>query len=323
MNVQGHEKVVLLLNNGDVCSPYKLLNAPADLERFKSQRIYVTSIVDETAAQQALQVFKDQQAHIVAFVSNVPARESFKLAQKLHPRTKRILISDLPTTSVIDVPWTQLIAGDDEHWARALLRLGLSQSSDLSTSGLLQKDRLTEERFSIVSSKSRTACLEAAVRFCEGKTLSKHAARAVTTIAEEFFMNAVFDAPVASGLESFVHLARGDERDFSKLQRKPELCFLWDGDTAVVQARDPFGALKAETFYEYMAKIKKRSEGEEYIDQKEMGAGLGLLKVLYHSHGIVCRVKKGVETEVSAFLFTKSHLRDFAKMARSIQYIED
>ena len=46
-------------------------------------------------------------------------------------------------------------------------------------------------------------------------------------------------------------------------------------------AKDPFGLLKKEKFFEYLKKVLSRDDSSKIIDTKKGGAGLGLLKILF------------------------------------------
>ena len=63
-----------------------------------------------------------------------------------------------------------------------------------------------------------------------------------------------------------------------------------------------------------------RSDSANLIDTKKGGAGLGLFKILYSSHALICNVDPGRKTEVIALIDIQHQVRDFSKMARSVHY---
>jgi hypothetical protein len=144
--------------------------------------------------------------------------------------------------------------------------------------------------------------------YTENLRLGMGTSIAIRCVAEELLMNTLKDIPII--------IARAG------LEPRPGsiLSYGCDGEYFILATQDPYGLLKKETFFFYMQKGLFRNDHWHLIDRKKEGAGLGLFKIFYHSHGISCFCIPGVLTEVLAFIHLKTPLRDVAKMARSIHY---
>jgi len=144
-------------------------------------------------------------------------------------------------------------------------------------------------------------------------------AKLVFGITEELLMNAIYDAPVADGRHRYGELPRTTAVDLEPHEYS-QLSFGCDGNVFGIAVSDPFGALSKVKLYEYIRKVLRRSDSINLIDRKKGGAGLGLFKILYSCHSLICNVQPHVKTEVIALIDIHSQVRDFSKMARSIHY---
>ena len=156
--------------------------------------------------------------------------------------------------------------------------------------------------------------------FAEFHKLGSHISKLAFGISEELLMNAIYDAPVdakGSSLYAAVHRS-------NKVSLKPheyaELSFGCDGQTLAISVCDPFGSLKKEKFHNYIKKVVRRHEGIKIIDHKKGGAGLGLFKILYSCHALICNSMPNKKTEVISLINIHQQIRDFSKMARSLHY---
>ena len=155
--------------------------------------------------------------------------------------------------------------------------------------------------------------------FAEDNRLGQYTSKLVFGITEELLMNAIYDAPVAGGKLHYAELPRT-----SPIVLQPDeygkLTFGCDGSVFAISVADPFGALKREKLFQYLKKVLRRSDSANLIDTKKGGAGLGLFKILYSSHALICNVDPGRKTEVIALIDIQHQVRDFSKMARSVHY---
>ena len=157
------------------------------------------------------------------------------------------------------------------------------------------------------------------MNFAEDNRLGQYMAKLVFGITEELLMNAIYDAPVAGGKHHYGELPRTES---IKLQPEEysKLSFACDGYIFGVGVADPFGALTRQKLFEYLKKVLRRSDSSNIIDTKKGGAGLGLFKILYSSHSLICNVRPKQQTEVMALIDIQNQVRDFSKMPRSVHY---
>lgn len=157
------------------------------------------------------------------------------------------------------------------------------------------------------------------MNFAEENRLGQYMAKLVFGITEELLMNAIYDAPVAGGRHHYGELPRTTVVEL-KPNEYARLTFGCDGQVFGISVVDPFGALTREKLFQYLKKVLRRGDSANLIDTKKGGAGLGLFKILYSSHSLICNVQHEQRTEVMALIDIQHQVRDFSKMARSVHY---
>jgi len=174
----------------------------------------------------------------------------------------------------------------------------------------------------VKSSAEREVLNNKVLEFAEACHLGQHTSRLAFGITEELLMNTIYDAPAAAGIDRFQNVDQTTAIEL-ELNEQGELCFGCDGQILAISSSDPFGALKKDKVFQYLKKVLKRTASEGLIDTKRGGAGLGLFKILYSSHGLVCNVEKDYKTEIMAIIDVNDQLRDFSSMARSIHFFSN
>ncbi|MBC7659978.1 MAG: hypothetical protein H7249_09745 [Chitinophagaceae bacterium] len=293
--------------------------------RVISEGHQLESVTDSRAALLILR----QRADIALLVSNSPDYELFTQFRALHPKGQAILVTDLAMIS-----YSGLLHGEEatlvdhiivnkgrENWTVNQLRITLAKIRTKDIFGIAKylAPHTPIHKEQIRSSSQRETLNLQVQRFAEACHLGQHIARVAFGISEELLMNTIYDAPVAAGIPRFQNV---DQLTSIILQPEEygELSYGCDGQILAISSSDPFGALKKTTLLTYLKKVLRREDGEGLIDDKKGGAGLGLFKILYSSHGIVCNVEKGNRTEIMALIDINDPLRDFASLARSIHY---
>lgn len=156
--------------------------------------------------------------------------------------------------------------------------------------------------------------------FAEFHKLGSHITKLAYGISEELLMNAIYDAPVdAAGQSVYAGVHRSNKVNL-KPNEYAQLNYGCDGQTLAIAVCDPFGSLKKEKFHNYIKKVVRRHEGINIIDHKKGGAGLGLFKILYSCHALICNSMPNKKTEVISLINVHQQIRDFSKMARSLHY---
>lgn len=171
----------------------------------------------------------------------------------------------------------------------------------------------------VTGTKDRDHLNQLVQRWSESCGVGKNIGRLVYGITEEMLMNAIYDAPVAGGRTHYESLERTTARTLQP-DEFSELCYACDTRTMALSITDPFGAFTPQKFWQYARKILRRDDPDGLIDTKKGGAGLGLFKMLYSSHGVVCNVVPNKRTEVIVLIDLSLSVRDFSSMPRSIHY---
>ena len=177
------------------------------------------------------------------------------------------------------------------------------------------------QSLTVTGSADRERYNAVVMKYAEENRLGQYMAKLAFGISEELLMNAIYDAPIAGG-----HHHYGDLPRTTAVTLNPDeyatLTYGCDGVVFGIAVADPFGALTREKLFQYLKKVLRRSDSTDLIDTKKGGAGLGLFKILYSSHSLVCNVKPKETTEVMALIDIKHQVRDFSKMARSVHYFQ-
>jgi hypothetical protein len=141
------------------------------------------------------------------------------------------------------------------------------------------------------------------------------------SISEELLMNATYDALAAANIHQYGNL-REKPTTILNPEHRPQIQYACDGDILVIGVKDPFGLLKKEKFFQYLKKVLSRDDSTKIIDTKKGGAGLGLFKILFSSHSMVCNVEDNKLTEMMAIIDLSSKVKDFSRMTRSIHFFK-
>ncbi len=293
--------------------------------RVVTQGLELESVTDSRAAL----LIVNQRPEIDLLVSNAPDFELFSQFRARHPKGETILVTDLAMRTYsgqlqgqeADLIDHVIVNKGRENWTVNQLRVTLHK---IRTKDIFGIDKYlamhTPIHKEVIRSSLERENLNLKVqRFAEACHLGQHISRVAFGITEELLMNTIYDAPAAAGIARFQNI---DQLNSIVLQPEEygELSYACDGQLLAISCADPFGALRKQTLLTYMKKVLRREDGDGLIDDKKGGAGLGLFKILYSSHGLVCNVEKGRRTEIMALIDINDPLRDFSSLARSIQY---
>jgi hypothetical protein len=116
-------------------------------------------------------------------------------------------------------------------------------------------------------------------------------------VAEELMINAMYHAPVDdNGKPLYQHLPR-KEMSGKTFDRTVKVACASNGQLFAVAVRDAYGSLDKETVVKFLSKGTQKSLTPE---QKESGAGLGLVTALKNANKLVFNLAPGAGTEVIA-----------------------
>jgi hypothetical protein len=271
------------------------------------------------------------QLSVDIFFSNAPDVALFQQCRAQHPKAVIVLLTDQPLEILLGV----LGEGDavlvDHVISNRLQSPWTVHECRVTIQKIIRGDIFGLEKYLLPGARiyggpvTGSACREVYNReiqkFVEGLELGTHLARTAFGICEELLMNAVYDAPFVGGLHKHHNRPRSVavELDPSEHGR---LNYGYDNRLLAISVVDPFGSLEKSVFFKYIRKVGYRNDPGALIDTKAGGAGLGLFKILFGAHSLVCNVEKGKKTEVIALIETSLPVNDFSRLARSIAYFE-
>lgn len=263
-------------------------------------------------------------------VTNTPSYDLLSRVRADHPSCTIVLVTELPMAEYSEA-LQQREGSLVDHILAARPTAASTTSSELRATLTKIKSRnpfgielylapnTAVERRALCSSEDRPEANRSVRTYAESRGLGSHAGKLGFGIAEEMLMNALYDAPVASGIPEYADLVN-TEPSTLRDEHACTLAFASDGAVFAISVEDPFGALRRERLLTYLQKVLRRNEEGGIIDTKRGGAGLGLFKILYTSHALVCNVEEGIRTEVIALIHLGVPIRDFSRMPRSISY---
>lgn len=268
-------------------------------------------------------------ADLAAIVSNAPEYQIFKAARSLRPEVCTILVTENAMEQYSrhlhgeeDVLVDHVIANRlPSPWTINELRVTMQKilRHDIFGIDKYLAPGTAIQQLTVKGSKDREVYNTAVMSFAEENRLGQYMAKLVFGITEELLMNAIYDAPVAGGHHHYGELPRTSAVDL-KPDEYSQLSYACDGSAFAISVQDPFGALTRAKLLQYLKKVLRRDDSSTLIDTKKGGAGLGLFKILYSSHALICNVAPGKRTEVMALIDIQHQVRDFSKMARSVHY---
>jgi hypothetical protein len=116
-------------------------------------------------------------------------------------------------------------------------------------------------------------------------------------VAEELIINAMYHAPVDDdGTPKYRHMSR---KDLAKINfdRRVKVACASNGQHFAIAVRDQYGTLDKETVVKFLAKGTQKALEPE---QRESGAGLGLVTALKNANKLVFNLLPGTGSEVIA-----------------------
>lgn len=284
----------------------------------------VVSVTDSRSASCVL-----ESTPVDMLVTNHPDREILRLARKKHPLAQNLLVTDLPMEK-----YSEALQGD-EHvlidsvianrgpvpWTINELRITLQKILRQDIFGIAKylAPATPIHELTVTGSKDREAFNTSVMQFAEENRLGQYVSKLVFGITEELLMNAIYDAPIAGGKLHYGELPRTAAIELEPAEYS-RLTFGCDSSLFGISVTDPFGALTREKLFQYLKKVVRRTDSANLIDTKKGGAGLGLFKILYSSHSLICNVQPQRQTEVMALIDVQNQVRDFSKMARSVHF---
>jgi hypothetical protein len=287
----------------------------------------IIAVSDESASLRAI----DECSDLEILISNAPLRAVFAKVRDKFPEAHTILVTEFPMknySAELDgqehILLDHVIANRTTNdWVSYELVTTIKKILSSDKFGLSHYlDPLAEiKEIAITGSEDRNTHNNAVMQYAQSHNVGHHLGKMIFGISEELLMNAIYDAPVAGGHQDFDSTPRT-----SAVILPPEhqgtLQYGCDGRIFAISVSDPFGALKRDKLFQYLKKVLMPRDSTSLIDTKKGGAGLGIFKILYSSHALICNVHAHRKTEFISVIDIHEQLRDFSKFARSIHFFD-
>jgi len=171
-------------------------------------------------------------------------------------------------------------------------------------------------------SRDKDRVLQKLERFGEYLGLNSRLIALANGVADEFVMNAVYNAPTdAQGNHRYTKLPRTQRVDLEPHEHV-ELRFACDGRHLALSVTDNFGSLTPETIQKYLAKCFAR--GEDQIGSESGGAGMGFYYIFESLSQFIVNIDPGKKTEMIGLLDVSGSYRNFVERPKSFNiFVKD
>ncbi len=133
-------------------------------------------------------------------------------------------------------------------------------------------------------------------------------------VADEFIMNAVYNAPVEDGAYRYAKLARTERVDLEP-HEYVSFEYACDGRHLAISVTDNFGSLTVATIQQYLAKCFARDENQ--IGSSSGGAGMGFYYIFTSLSQFIINIEPGRRTEMIGLLDVSGSYRNFVERPKS------
>ena len=196
------------------------------------------------------------------------------------------------------------------------LALSLLKNPDLyfqnTTLGIDPENRVSlSKAFSSPKQKSdlKQECLEFVAQE------SRHVRESVDALFEEFYMNAIFDAPREAEKKGLPH-------NLYESGYSATLTIAKNHERLVISCSDPYGTLSSTKFLQRLVQVLAEGAGEA-INMRGPGAGIGCSIIFEHTDFLLIGVVPGKKTLVSAFMPLKSSFRQRSQSQKSLLLVNE
>lgn len=169
--------------------------------------------------------------------------------------------------------------------------------------------------YEVTSSLQKDPLLNALSEYATNIGINKRIISAVAGVADEFLMNAIYNAPIyENGVRPYARQARTIPVEL----KRDESCFFSfasDGTQFILSVRDRFGSLTPEKIRSYLQRCF--AHGDNQIEQKQGGAGMGFYFIMENLNKLVVNISPGRGTEFIGIIDISGTYRDYVEQFKS------
>lgn len=170
-------------------------------------------------------------------------------------------------------------------------------------------------RMIVTKSSEKGDVVAAAEEYAKNLGVNPRFASLFSSVADEFVTNAVYNAPLDNERRHrFAHVSRTGLVSLDPGE-EVEVKFCCDGRRLGISTSDPFGSLEAARLLQYLSKCLRK--GEDQVDSKEGGAGLGFYYIFDSLSHFVVNLRPGKMTEMIGIIDIRGTFREFSSKHKS------
>lgn len=173
----------------------------------------------------------------------------------------------------------------------------------------------TRQMATIRCTDQRDDILQLARDFSEAAGVPARHTDLFCTVADELTTNALYNAPRdRQGNALYAHLPRTELVRLGEGQQI-DMAMCADSQRIGISVMDPYGSLSRHTVLRYLAKCFRK--GDDQLDDKAGGAGLGLFQIFESVTQFVMNLEPGRATEIIGVINFTGRFRDFVVRPKS------
>ena len=167
----------------------------------------------------------------------------------------------------------------------------------------------------VQSSRDKDRLLDAFQSYCQGIGIHRRLIAVAKGVADEFLMNAVYNAPVRpDGQRPYASCPRSQAVDL-RPDEHALFRYACDGRHLILSVFDRFGSLDPKVVLGYLRRCFAR--GPDQIEEKAGGAGMGLYFIVESLNKVVINIQPGKGTEMIGLIDISGSFRDYAGQGKS------
>ncbi len=260
---------------------------------------------------------------VVVFDHDHAGPAALLLAEQLHGLGATIITVCHPSPPrnierLLHAPWFDHLLGLESPWFMEELAATLTRLAGGPIFGVHRHLPwgVTTHEIDVTASDDKDAIFARIEAFMAALGVRGRLVRRLHAVADEMLMNAVYDAPTdAAGRHIYAELPRTTRVELRPAER-PTLRWASDGRIFALSITDPFGGLSPRILKGYIAKGLRR--GEDQIDSKAGGAGLGLYFLFDSLNSLTLYQEPGQRTEVVGLVDIRGSFRDVLQSPKSL-----
>ena len=218
---------------------------------------------------------------------------------------------------LLTLPFVSHVVAYHDHFSpeELIITVGKILRNDLFGLDKYLSYGATPVTYEVTSSHQKGPILRTFSEYATMLGINRRIISSATGVADEFLMNAIYDAPIhPDGMRPYARLPRTESVDL----KEGESCFFsfaGDGRHLLLSMRDRFGSLTPDRIRSCL--VRCFSMGADQIEQKQGGAGMGLYFIMESLNKMIVNISPGRGTEFIGIIDISGTYRDYVEQHKS------